>query len=335
MISDCNLPAPTNLQAVETGPSYAIMAWDAVPGAAGYLVSWYNASGAQINADTTLDTEFEVQGLEPGETYNFRVAAVCVSGEPSAIYAPVIVVPIITELVISSDNPLGNLVETCSQVLNPDAECTVDFNSSNMCIGKIKLLDLNQVYYFRVRYLNYEYKGSDFPKITIDLVKPKYYSETPVKQPKLFTEYGDSIGLIYQYGSARRLGYRFLEIRISKVEDTQYKINVLDILEEKDNIEFTLFSPNTFSKSEHSINSTSVIDENNSEIKKSESEKSNDTFDNIRIYSMDGLLLYEINQETSIIKLNTYLNTLPNGFYIISQIRKDSFSSRKILVTNN
>jgi hypothetical protein len=239
VISDCNLPAPTNLQAVETGPTYAIISWDAVPGAAGYLVSWFNGTGMQISVDTTLDTEFEVQGLEPGETYNFRVAAVCVTGEPSAIYAPIIVVPIVTELVISTDNPLGNLNMVCEKDIDPMAECLVDFSISNTFIGKIKIQDLNQVYYFRIRYFNNGFKGIQ-PKIVLDLTKPIFYPEPPIDKPGLFTEYGEPSGYIYKYGSARTYNFRLYQIRITQLFGTTYKLNILNSPENKLSSEFTL-----------------------------------------------------------------------------------------------
>ncbi|MDX2281744.1 MAG: fibronectin type III domain-containing protein [Saprospiraceae bacterium] len=325
VISDCNLPAPTNLQAVEVGPSYAIIAWDAVPGAAGYLVSWYNASGAQINADTTLDTEFEVQGLEPGETYDFRVAAVCVSGEPSAIYAPIIVVPIITELVISTDNPLGNLVETCSQPINPVAECVFDFNLSKSFVGKVKLSDLNQVYYFRVRYSDHEFNGEN-SKVLLDMIKPHFYTETPVPNPKLFTEYGDSLGLIHAYGSARKQKKEFLQIIITKIKNTSYKISLFNMININSNMEFSFYSPNIFELSNGTEPEGPMLNSDQTEKKKS------DVLKHISVFNLTGKLVAEF--ETEYNEANNYLifNELTSGIYIIRIRHDQTVVSKKIMV---
>lgn len=327
VISDCNLPAPTNLQAVETGPSYAIMAWDAVPGATGYLVSWFNASGYQINVDTTLDTEFEVQGLVPGETYDFRVAAVCVSGEPSVIFAPIIVVPIVTELVISTDNPLGNLVETCSQPINPVAECVFDFNLSKSFIGKVKLSDLNQVYYFRIRYSDHEFKGGN-SKVLLDLIKPHFYTETPVPNPKLFTEYGDSIGMIYAYGSARKQKIEFLQIIITKIKNTSYKISVYNMININSNMEFSFFSPNIFELSDGTESDSGILINNYSEKSKA------DIIKYVSVFNLTGTLVTEFETDLNEDYHHLLLNELPSGIYIL-RIRHDkAVFSKKIMVSN-
>ena len=332
VISDCNLPAPTNLQAVETGPTYAIMAWDAVPGAAGYLVSWFNASGAQINADTTLDTEFEVQGLEPGETYNFRVAAVCVSGEPSAIYAPVIVVPIVTELVISSDNPLGYLAESCSQIVNPVAECIVDFNISTTFIGKLEITSDGKVYYFRIRYFNYEYKGSN-SKIVVDLVKPKYYAENSIKRPGLFTENGEPSGLIFQYGSARKDNLEFIRFHISKTNDLIYKISLLEMTGNGLSTKFTLYSTNKMI-GYASNNLTEANPENTKNIPL-KIENKDLTIKKIRVYNVNGYLIKEIECDVNESFINNYLVDLPSGFYLLNKYYENSFFTEKIFKSNN
>lgn len=332
VISDCNLPAPTNLQAVETGPSYAIMAWDAVPGAAGYLVSWFNASGAQINADTTLDTEFEVQGLEPGETYNFRVAAVCVSGEPSAIYAPVIVVPIVTELVISSDNPLGNLNLVCEKDINPVAECLVDFNISTTFIGRIKIIELNQVYYFRARYFNYG-GNVDNSKIVLDLVKPNYYPETPIDKPGLLTEYGAPIGPIYQFGSARSKNIPRFEIRISKLTNLTYKINVKDFFG-NNNAEFTL-SYNKIPSHEMSIKQE-ITDEEFSSFSVEDNFINNENLvKEIRVIDMNGRLIKEISSKNEVFSIKKDLSDLPTGLYMINTYLGNKYNSKILFHSQN
>jgi len=329
---DCNLPAPTNLQAVETGPTYAIMSWDAVPGAASYLVSWFNASGAQINSDTTLDTEFEVEGLVPGETYDFRVAAVCVSGEPSAIYAPVIVVPIVTELVISTDNPLGNLNLVCEKEIDPVAECTFDFNVATTYIGKIKVDELNRVYYFRVRYVNSESKGKN-SKLLLDLIRPEFYPEPAVPRPGLFTENGEPSGLISDHGKATTNTYfKFFNIRLTKLFNNIYKINIQNTSPQNYSLEFLYYyknqQPSFLNNDDSSITkleARDLIQSKNLTIDKFEVQK-------IEIFNMLGEKVSGFILEEPFDSVQNHLSGLTQGIYVICFNFGSHFSSQKIII---
>jgi hypothetical protein len=328
VILDCNLPAPTNLHSVEIGPGYATMAWDAVPGAVGYYVSWYNESGVQVNSETTLDTEYEVQGLESGKTYNFRVASVCSNGGTGTIYSTVVIVPIVVELLVSTDNPLGNLVETCSQVVNPVAECTLDFTTSTTYIGKIKLIDVNQVYYFRVRYSNYESK-EETSKVLLDMIKPRYYPETPVPNPKLFTEYGDSTGLIHLYGSGRKQKKEFIEIKTTRINDLSYKILVFNMIGNNNKMEFSISTPNTFS---------TVMGEQSEENTMTNSKSEDQMTDNIKhitILNLTGSIVNEIETDLNEEYYHSFSSELPSGIYILRIRQNQSIRTKKIMINSN
>lgn len=315
------------MQAVETGPTYAIMSWDAVPGAAGYLVSWFNASGAQINADTTLDTEFEVEGLEPGETYNFRVAPVCSSGGTGLIYSSFIVVPIIVELLISTDNPLGNLVQTCSQLVKPVAECTVDFNVASTYIGKIKVIELNRVYYFRLRYFSNFGEGEN-PKVLLDLVKPEFYPELPVNKPALFTEYGANSGQIYDHGIANTNFYISLfEVRITKNSNKLYKIKISNTNKQNYSLDFSLFNTTIPSLINNENQNKSVFNSKSEEI-----EDQYLTPIHIKVFNSLGELVRVGTIESGLENLQFFMKNLPSGVYIISQYTSNTISSKKIII---
>jgi hypothetical protein len=332
VISDCNLPAPTNLQAVEVGPSYATIAWDAVPEATGYLVSWYDESGAQVNSETTLDTEYEVQGLESGKTYNFRVASVCNSGGTGTIYSMVPIVPIIVELLVSSDNPFGNLSMICEKDINPTAECTFNLSSSNNYVGKVRNINTNENYYFEVKYASSNEKGEN-TLIQLNLVKPQYYPDKPVFRPKLLTETGLPSGLIFLYGDAESFSNKYFEIRIEKIGVDKYVVKLKNVTN-KDELEFLFFQKATqiFGKSEYNetLNSENIINKNdefyvvknNFNLIIGRESDNNKLFD-FSIFDLTGKII----KYKKTCSINDYLDLqdMPSGIYLLN-IKNENYT---------
>lgn len=68
-----SLPAPTGLRKSGAAKTTITMAWNKVPGAAGYRV--YRA-GVSYNIGASADEHITVGGLRPGTTYTFHVRAV-------------------------------------------------------------------------------------------------------------------------------------------------------------------------------------------------------------------------------------------------------------------
>lgn len=328
VIIECDLPAPINLHAVEVGPSYATMSWDAVPWATGYRVSWFDESGTPVGSENIFDTEYEVQGLESGKPYEFRVASLCDSGEPGPVYSKVPIVPIVLELVISSDNPLGNLSLVCEKDIDPMAECLVDFSVSTTFIGKIKIQDLNKVYYFRIRYFNDGIKNIQ-PKIVIDLTKPIFYPEPPIDKPGLFTEYGEPSGYIYQYGSARTYNFRLYQISITKKFGSTYKLNILNSPENKLSSEFTL---SFRSKSDSLIEPIDEFEE--SQVENLEKETSTNV-KYIRIINMTGTIVKETTLNGDDNLNNHIFKDLLSGIYIINTYQNQNITSKLFFLGTN
>lgn len=325
----CNLPAPGNLHSVEIDPSNAVMAWDAVPGAVAYEVSWYDESGSQLGTEHTPDTEHEITGLESGKTYTVRVASVCLDGNVSPIYVQVPVAPIILELVISSDNPLGNLNQVCSQPVNPVAECTFDFALASTYIGKIKVVDLNRVYYFRVQYLNYEGKGGT-SKVVLDLIKPEYYPELPVSKPKLLTENGSQSGPIYDHGVGKFNYYNPLfEIRITKLFNKIFKINLLKTNQEVNNLEFIYYYTNIPSYNSPQSTDFAPIYSVNKEINNPRLEK---PISDINIFNVFGQLIITKHCDTWDFDHPEFLNDLLPGVYFAVFTGPNTISTEKYII---
>ena len=329
VISDCNLPAPTNLQAVEVGPSYATIAWDAVPEATGYLVSWYDESGAQVNAETTLDTEYEVQGLESGKMYNFRVASVCSSGGTGTIYSMVPIVPIIVELLVSSDNPFGNFTTVCEINVNPTATCFIDFSNTNMYIGKLKFTNLNQYYYFRLRYYPGKINAID-SKLKIDLIKPNFYPETPIYRPGLFTEYDSISGPIYQYGVVKSDKVPISKITISKLSTTKYSISIKKSNVLEDDLIFSVLQQQviySYSESNDDYIENQIENQENKD-------NIGDEVVNLKIFDMIGGLITEyINLDES--EIISKLDGLKQGVFILQITSKHNLSSKIVFHPGN
>jgi len=219
------------------------------------------------------------------------------------------------------------LVETCSQIVNPVAECTFDFNFAPTYIGKIKVIELNRVYYFRVRYLGNLGIG-DNSKVVLDLVKPEFYPELPVHKPGLYTEYGSSSGQIYDHGDAKTNFYISLfEIRISKISKKLYKINLKKTNTQSYSLEFS-----------YNYNSIPTYANNENQQEDIFSSKSSETREQyisniyLKIFNSLGELIRDIKVDAEEEIYQNYLENLPSGLYIIYKYSSNSIFSKKIII---
>ena len=114
---NCDLPAPQNLKAVEVGTTYATLRWDAVVGAVGYQVSLMDTLDALISTAFTAETTAFEEDLEPGSTYKYRVAAVCLGGGVSTLYSIVAIKPVVVDFVVSLEKPKGGGAVICQQAI--------------------------------------------------------------------------------------------------------------------------------------------------------------------------------------------------------------------------
>lgn len=74
----CNLAAPTNMHASNIQTNSFTLTWDAVAGAAGYLVIVTNtATGGVVFNGTTTGTSIAITGMDPATEYSCSSAAMC------------------------------------------------------------------------------------------------------------------------------------------------------------------------------------------------------------------------------------------------------------------
>lgn len=82
--STCNSPSGINSSGITT--TSATLSWNAVSGASGYTVEYKaTSSGTWITAVTNLaSTSYNLTGLSPSTSYNWRVSTVCTNGATSS-----------------------------------------------------------------------------------------------------------------------------------------------------------------------------------------------------------------------------------------------------------
>ena len=137
----CNLPAPANLQYVQTTPYLIHFNWDSVPGAAGYRsVLTRLSNGSQQTTTTTPDNA--TFSVVPGESYHFMVAAAC-SFDPLSFSTE------ISETILTTETIIIELIvqrEGCTPVeLVPDNNPSPNVWGHNWVNGHDYYIELTKV----------------------------------------------------------------------------------------------------------------------------------------------------------------------------------------------
>lgn len=177
---NCDLPAPQNLKAEEVGTTYATLRWDAVAGAVGYQVSLLDTLDALISTTFTAETTAFEEDLEPGLTYKYRVAAVCLGGGISTLYSIVAIKPVIVDLVISLEKPRGLFDIICEKDIVGSAECSFNAATNSSIIGEVSRTSTGEKMKFQLRYVI----ENGIPKIILNEVDESY-ENIPFIKPQI------------------------------------------------------------------------------------------------------------------------------------------------------
>jgi len=131
----CNLPAPSNIQVEEVGPTWVKVNWAANAFNAGHRVRIYKTNGnvlvATVIVPSNQGSTF-VWGLTPQDTFYSVINAICKSGENSSYEAPgPEFITITDELVVTGFTPLSNPSVNCTILptgTDPDDRCVLPSN---------------------------------------------------------------------------------------------------------------------------------------------------------------------------------------------------------------
>jgi hypothetical protein len=110
----CNLAPPSTFYASSIGTTNVVLNWTSVSGAGGYEIRAFQG-GTQYGATATVGagvTTFNFDGLQPGQTYDFRIWTKCQNGERGGTYREVTATTIIIEFIAQIENPCSNIGQT-------------------------------------------------------------------------------------------------------------------------------------------------------------------------------------------------------------------------------
>jgi hypothetical protein len=84
---ECNLDAPKNFEAYNISSTWLQLRWERVSNASGYWVETEDAnSGIILSSQRITADSCKIEGLEPLNTYNFRIYTMCSEDEKSYLY---------------------------------------------------------------------------------------------------------------------------------------------------------------------------------------------------------------------------------------------------------
>jgi len=216
---NCDLPAPQNLKAVEVGTTYATLRWDAVVGAVGYQVSLMDTLDALISTAFTAETTAFEEDLEPGSTYKYRVAAVCLGGGVSTLYSIVAIKPVVVDLVVSLEKPRGLFDIICEKDVVGSAECSFNATLNPTIVGEVSRKSTGETMKFQLRYTI----ENGIPKIILNEVDESY-ENIPFLKPQIKSNKNNLEDKNIQFAYAVSDQIKIFKITINSIGNLNFKI---------------------------------------------------------------------------------------------------------------
>jgi len=311
---NCDLPAPQNLKAEEVGTTYATLRWDAVAGAVGYQVSLLDTLDALISTTFTAEATAFEEDLEPGSTYKYRVAAVCLGGGVSTLFSIVAIKPVIVDLVISLEKPKGLFDIICEQDIVGSAECSFNAATDPSIIGEVSRKSTGEKMKFQLRYVS----GNGGDKLILNMVGEIFESK-PFFKPSIKSNNNKIEDKNIQFANLLTEQLKICKIRFDRIGSLLFTVIVENPV--YNDLVFKLIKtspiiPNTFhSANERHLNTFEVFPNPcSNQLTISNLYFSQDKI-TAKIYTLEG------NLESTIL-IDTINNTisvdhLVNGFHII------------------